>query len=1587
NVTNNSLGYARLSTVLPSGVDNAQGTIVLNSQNVALTNAEGTNEGQDPGFKYYDVTGALQDGTNELAVTSDGYMNLAAAILELTYEAPPAGVSFSANLTSGENTLTVQFTDLSYGATGWQWDFNNDGIIDSTEKNPVHTYTNAGTYTVNLTATNAYGSTSMVKTGYITVTGGSGGSTGPIVSFSADITSGTFPLTVQFTDGSTGNVTAWAWDFTNDGVVDSTVQNPAYNYTNAGTYSVNLTATNAEGTNSTVKSGYITVSIVSAASLPLTTEQTGTVSGDLYVGSFQPVPFGNQPTSGVTSRDFDQLFTLPNFTNIQWAKVYVNVYSMSGSRDIPSRTTTSLDGNGDGTYETVLGVEEMTSGSSYSTDGKVYWINDHTNRVYSDYETSYDITNLITSSHPAVHVKNEKTGTEYDGRLKAVTLVVAYNDGDSDTVKYWVNHGHDWFNAGSSSTTFGTAGIPTGFTDATLNNVALSSADSTYTFNGVSQAGANPVAPINYYENHTWSVTGAVKPAADSVFQYALGTGSSFKTTLAALAVKYPGATTVAPVASFTANVTSGTAPLTVNFMDTSSNSPTSWAWDFTNDGVIDATTQNATYTYASAGTYTVNLTVANTAGSNTSVQVGFVTVSSAGPEAPVAAFSVDTTHGGAPLTVHFTDQSTNTPTSWSWSFGDGNTSTDRNPIHTYSTSGTYTVTLTATNAVGNDDEVKTGYILVGRTITVAADGSGDYTSIVSAVGAAVEGDTIFIKKGTYTESTAIALNKNIITLIGENVDKVTVVVPFTNSGILISGSGCHVENLKFTYPTNIITITGNSNVIRNNILVNPYCISMSSSNNLIENNIILTPSYYGIYLPAGAQFNQIRNNYISHSSAANKYSFRIVSDSNIIENNTFRDNEKYGLYINVNNNTVRNNFFINNVDAAIYFYKTTTGNIIYQNTFIGNGVLIYKGNSAAQAPSWVSPATVDYTFNSTPQSAIVGNYWGSSYAGADADGNGIGDTAFTPLSTFGGSDTAPLMGILKDGVIHGGPDTIAPGAGFMVSANSGQAPLAVTFTSWTPGPGTVISYAWDFGDGTTSTDANPSHTYNSGGTYTVSLTVTGPGGSTSVVKPDLVTVTGANADLNVTAISTIYPGYNTVTATIKNLGTSNAGAFKANFTLDGNTTSFDVASLDGGNTTSISVTDTVFRKYNQKVPVTVTVDSENSVAESDETNNIYNATVTVSAGTNYYYGGRYYTGNDIETSVYREGHIGVVYSTADIQYGGASTVTYTTTHLPVPATAKILSARLYQSWTWWGYGAGDTVQFNGHESQAPAALFFEGIDGKNGQAVFNVTDYFVPGSDNTAVITATSSQNYAPLLVVVYEDASEPLRKIWVDEGSDTLYSDDLIITDPYVAYAMFHNVTTTGLSSAKMTAFLPSGGDRNVNAVLFNGQLAPVKSIGGTDPTFKYAEVTSAIKDGTNEMGVRMFEAHDYLNLAVAILEITQEARPEVSFTANMTSGTAPVAVQFTDLSYGATSWQWDFNNDGTIDSTEKNPVHTYTNAGTYTVNLTATNAYGSTSMVKTGYITVTGGSGGNTGPVVSFSADITSGTFPLTVRFTDG
>jgi len=77
--------------------------------------------------------------------------------------------------------------------------------------------------------------------------------------------------------------------------------------------------------------------------------------------------------------------------------------------------------------------------------------------------------------------------------------------------------------------------------------------------------------------------------------------------------------------------------------------------------------------------------------------------------------------------------------------------------------------------------------------------------------------------------------------------------------------------------------------------------------------------------------------------------------------------------------------------------------------------------------------------------------------------------------------------------------------AQFTANVTTGAAPLKVQFTSTSTG--TIATYLWSFGDGTTSTQASPAHTFNGAGRYTVSLTVTGVGGSNTLTKTRYIDV------------------------------------------------------------------------------------------------------------------------------------------------------------------------------------------------------------------------------------------------------------------------------------------------------------------------------------------------------------------------------------------------------------------------------------------------------------------------------------------------
>jgi PKD repeat protein len=179
----------------------------------------------------------------------------------------------------------------------------------------------------------------------------------------------------------------------------------------------------------------------------------------------------------------------------------------------------------------------------------------------------------------------------------------------------------------------------------------------------------------------------------------------------------------------WTLNVPSGTNPtFYLEAYRTNNTDGDNFVFEYSTDGAA----YNGLLTLASAteqvysvglpagtsGTVYVRVTDTNRSWGNTSLDAVYVdemyieVETTPGP--PVADFTADDTSGDAPHTVNFTDLSTGNPTSWDWDFGDGvGTSTEKNPSYTYNDVGTYTVTLTATNAYGSDTEQKVDYITV----------------------------------------------------------------------------------------------------------------------------------------------------------------------------------------------------------------------------------------------------------------------------------------------------------------------------------------------------------------------------------------------------------------------------------------------------------------------------------------------------------------------------------------------------------------------------------------------------------------------------------------------------------------------------------------------------------------------------------------------------------------------------------------------------------------------------------------------------------------------------------------------------------
>jgi len=180
----------------------------------------------------------------------------------------------------------------------------------------------------------------------------------------------------------------------------------------------------------------------------------------------------------------------------------------------------------------------------------------------------------------------------------------------------------------------------------------------------------------------------------------------------------------VAPVAAFTANMTTIPEGGSVNFTDLSANIPDTWDWTFTGGTPANSNLQNpSNIVYNTIGTYDVSLTVSNSEGSDSHTKTSYINVVAGA--APIANFSGNPTTIPVGGSVSFTDLSTNFPANWDWTFTGGNpaTSTQQNPTGiSYAAVGTYPVTLTVSNAHGTDTHTKTSYV----NVTTGAIGTCD---------------------------------------------------------------------------------------------------------------------------------------------------------------------------------------------------------------------------------------------------------------------------------------------------------------------------------------------------------------------------------------------------------------------------------------------------------------------------------------------------------------------------------------------------------------------------------------------------------------------------------------------------------------------------------------------------------------------------------------------------------------------------------------------------------------------------------------------------------------------------------------------
>ncbi len=410
----------------------------------------------------------------------------------------------------------------------------------------------------------------------------------------------------------------------------------------------------------------------------------------------------------------------------------------------------------------------------------------------------------------------------------------------------------------------------------------------------------------------------------------------------------------------------------------------------------------------------------------------------------PAADFSATPLSGSTPLEVSFTDLSDGNISSWAWDFGDGGSSDLQNPTHTYSSEGSYTVTLSVDGADGADSLVRTDYIH-------ATDPANNEAPTITStpVTSAIVGE-LYTYDAEATDPNGDTLTWSLDTApVGMNIDSVTGVIDWRPDAGQV---GDHQVVVRVEDPLAAADTQS-------------YTVTVSEASSSQELTItILTPADY---LESTLEIDPATNPYMDRAypfTAAGEHyiGLPVVQTAN---RDRYEDSEDYCTF---------------EVNKPVWVY------VLYST-------------EAETAPDWLE-LNFTKTNDQISRRYHTWNVWKRQYPAG--------------VVTLGGNEAPGL--VIQEGGSIGMFSVVleeleVPFADFNAVPVAGAPPLAVAFEDRSTGG--INSWLWTFGDGETSSEQNPVHTYNELGLYTVTLDVSGYAGSDSRTRTEYINVT--NDEIN----------------------------------------------------------------------------------------------------------------------------------------------------------------------------------------------------------------------------------------------------------------------------------------------------------------------------------------------------------------------------------------------------------------------------------------------------------------------------------------